>query len=427
MLHITDHKQKRIKWKNNTKCGGMVRKNKKISINVRGTVYETFEETLQRFPHTLLGDPTLRISHYDVQRNSLYFDNTCEAFDAILFYYQSNGCLVRPPWVPMEKFEFECLFFKLGENAIKSMKEREGYDTQKKVTVKNERKTCRRKLWNFLEKPESSLMSRLYTFLSLMMVFFSITLDCFETTLPVLPSDYDIMQDNWEKTKLSLNTFFAAEFIIRFSACPYRRKFCKAFLNIVDFFAIFPSFLTYFLDRENTRSIMFVRVLRTLRVLRLIRLSKSFQTLSVVLHILVKSLADLLTLIFCMLISCTIFGSIIYYAEHFSESPDQRTSQISSIPEGMYFAMQTVVSIGYGDIVPSSFAGKITTAMTAIVGALTMTVPLLSLGGKYFATYTKTFDVNLSADLINTPGPNVQNEEAKKRELNKTTNDLKDI
>ena len=69
------------------------------------------------------------------------------------------------------------------------------------------------------------------------------------------------------------------------------------------------------------------------------------------------------------------------------------------------------MSIGYGDIVPISLAGKITTAMTAIVGALTMTVPLLSLGGKYFATYTKTFDVNLSADLISTPSPNVHNQE----------------
>ena len=389
----------------------MVQKNKKIAINVRGTVYETFEETLQRFPSTLLGDPALRLDYFDISRKSLYFDSPREAFDAILFYYQSNGCLVRPPWIPMECFEMECLFFQLGENAIKSMKEREGYDTQKKVDLELERLTFQKRFWNFLEKPESSLVSRIYTFISLLLVFFSVTLDCFETTLPVLPTDYNLLDDNWEKTKLSLNIFFAVEFLFRILAAPDRKRFCKGALNIVDFFAIYPSFLIYLLERENARSIMFVRVLRTLRVLRLIRLSKSFQTLSVVLHILVKSLADLLTLIFCMLISCTIFGSIIYYAEHFSEKPGDRVSQISSIPEGMYFAMQTVVSIGYGDIVPISLAGKITTAMTAIVGALTMTVPLLSLGGKYFATYTKTFDVNLSADLISTPSPNVHNQE----------------
>ena len=392
--------------------------NKKIFISVSGSAYETFEETLQRFPHTLLGNPTLRIHHYDVRNDVFYFDRSRVAFDAILFYYQSNGCLVRPPWIPMEVFEYECIFFKLGENAIKEMKEREGYDTKKKVLVEDGRKTCRMRLWDFLEKPETSLPARLFTFFSLMLVFFSITLDCFETTLPELPSDFNVLEDNWEKTKLSLNIFFAVEFLLRLTASPDKRKFARGFLNVVDSFAIFPSFLTYAMDRENVRSILFVRVLRTLRVLRLVRLSKSFQTLSVVLHILVKSLADLLTLVFCMLISCTIFGSIIYYAEHFSETPGQRSSQISSIPEGMYFAMQTVVSIGYGDIVPSSLAGKITTAMTAIIGALTMTVPLLSLGGKYFATYTKTFDVNLSVDLINTPGPNVLEEEEAAKQKN---------
>ena len=391
----------------------MVQRNKKIVINVRGTIYETFEETLQRFPRTLLGDPVLRLRYFDIARKSLYLDSPREAFDAILFYYQSNGCLVRPPWIPMERFEMECLFFQLGENAIKSMKEREGYDTHKKVVVEIERLTLRRRLWNFLEKPESSLLSRIYTVLSLLLVFLSVTLDCFETTLAELPSDYAILEDKLEKTKLSLNVFFAVELLARIAAAPDCKRFCKGALNIVDFFAIFPSFLIYLLEREDARSIMFVRVLRTLRVLRLIRLSKSFQTLSVVLHILVKNLADLLTLIFCMLISCTIFGSIIYYAEHFSESPGERVSQISSIPEGMYFAMQTVVSIGYGDIVPISLAGKLTTAMTAIVGALTMTVPLLSLGGKYFATYTNTFNVNLSADLISTPGPNVQKDVSK--------------
>jgi len=397
-----------------------VSRSKKVFISVSGLAYETFEETLRRFPQTLLGNPTLRIHHYDVRKDIFYFNRSRASFDAILFYYQSNGCLVRPPWIPMEVFEYECIFFKLGENAIKEMKEREGYDTQKKVVVQHRPKTCCMWLWDFLEKPETSFAARLYTFFSLMLVFFSITLDCFETTLPQLPSNFNILDDMWEKTKLSLNIFFAAEFLLRLAASPDRKKFAHAFLNVVDFFAIFPSFLTYVLDRENVRSILFVRVLRTLRVLRLVRLSKSFQTLSVVLHILVKSLTDLLTLIFCMLISCTIFGSIIYYAEYFSENPNRRISQISSIPEGMYFAMQTVVSIGYGDIVPSSLAGKITTAVTAIIGALTMTVPLLSLGGKYFATYTKTFDVNLSVDLINTPGPSVQEEEAaRKKKQNK--------
>lgn len=378
---------------------GMVRISKKVYINVSGTVYETFEETLQRFPNTLLGSTVLRIRYYDCKTDVFYFDRSRVAFEAILFYYQSNGCLVRPPWIPMEIFEFECIFFRLGENAIKRMKEREGYDTQKKILVQDADRSCRAKMWELFEKPESSLVARIYTFLSMLFILFAITMDCFETTLSTNQS-----HESWELTKLSLNMFFAVEFILRFMFSPSKLMFVRKTLNIVDFIAIFPSFLTYALELKKLKSILFVRILRTFRVLRLVRLSRSFETLSVVLHILIKSLSDLLMLIFCMLISCTVFGSIIYYSEHIQ---DQKTSPMISIPEAMYFAMQTVVSIGYGDLVPITLAGKIASAITAIFGALTMTVPLLSLGGKYFATYTKTFKVKLTAQLINTPGPEV--------------------
>lgn len=329
----------------------------------------------------------------------------------------------------MELFEYECIYFRLGELAIKKMKEREGYDTQKKIIVHDIDQSCREKVWEIFDKPESSLPARIYTFLSLLAIFFAITMDCFETTLPELSNSPDVFADSWETTKLMVNMLFATEFLIRFTFSPSKMKFLCKTLNVIDFVAIFPSFLTYAMDLKNVKSILFVRVLRTFRVLRLVRLSKSFQTLSVVLHILLKSLSDLLMLIFCMLISCTVFGSIVYYAERFSDLRNEMNSPITSIPEAMYFAMQTVVSIGYGDLVPVSLAGKLTSAMTAIVGALTMTVPLLSLGGKYFATYTKTFNINLTTKLINTPGPEVLRKEngqhlKKKREiLNEDNND----
>ena len=97
-----------------------------------------------------------------------------------------------------------------------------------------------------------------------------------------------------------------------------------------------------------------------------------------------------------MLISITLFGSMIYYTEI-----DNPETPIVSVPEGMWLAMQTVVSVGYGDKIPVSIWGKIASALTAVIGALTMTLPLLSLGGKYFAIYTKTFDVLKTSFLGN--------------------------
>ena len=105
-----------------------------------------------------------------------------------------------------------------------------------------------------------------------------------------------------------------------------------------------------------------------------------------------------------MLISVILFGSLVYYTEM-----GAKDSQVTSIPEAMWFAMITVVSVGYGDVIPSSALGKLAGALTAIFGALTMTLPLLSLGGKYFSMYTKTFDVDLS-ETISKPTHNALQE-----------------
>ncbi|XP_057314793.1 potassium voltage-gated channel subfamily A member 2-like isoform X1 [Hydractinia symbiolongicarpus] len=389
----------------------MLQPNTRIFLNISGCLYETFERTLRRFPTTLLGDKKRREKFYMQNDNFYFFNRSRAAFDAILYYYQSNGCLVRPPWIPMEQFEFECIFYELGEDAIKSMKEREGYDPQRKlVTRPRQIGHTLEILWDFFEYPESSLYARIYAFVSLLFIIFSVILDCFETSPGIkLHQRHDIaLFDPWDHFKLALNIFFAVEFTLRFVSSPNTIHFLTSLSNVVDFLAIFPSFLTYLLNKEHVESILFIRVLRTFRILRLIRLSKSFETLSVVLHILSKSLSDLLMLIFCMLISCVVFGGIIYYTE--LGAPE---TPITSIPEGMWLAMQTVVSIGYGDIVPASSLGKCAAAATAVVGALTMTVPLLSLGGRYFSIYTKTYDVSLSPDLISTPGPGVKVKKSK--------------
>ena len=378
--------------------------NKRVHLNISGCSYETLEKTLHRFPETLLGDRDRRNIYFDVRTGVYFFNRSRVAFDAILFYYQSNGCLIRPPFLPMQVFELECIFYQLGQEAIKQMKKREGYDTQKKVYSVTKNKKGIQWLWEFLECPESSLKARIYSFVSLLLIFFSVALDSFET-LPELKqhrnNKYNLY-DPYNNTKLALYIFFALEFLLRFISSPSKRTFCISVGNIIDALAIFPSFSIYFTEKPLTDTFIF-RMFRTIRIFRLVRLSRSFETLSVVLHILSESLSDLFMLIFCMLISCVVFGSMTYYTEI-----DTPTSPISSIPEGMWFAMQTVVSIGYGDIVPVSVFGKIVASITAVFGALTMTVPLLSLGGRYFAIYTNTFDVSLSANLIRTPSANVK-------------------
>ena len=86
-----------------------------ITLNVSGMRYETLKTTLHRFPDTLLGDEKQRNSFYVESKKAFFFNRCRLSFDAILYYYQSGGILVRPSSVPLVTFKKEVVFFNLGQ------------------------------------------------------------------------------------------------------------------------------------------------------------------------------------------------------------------------------------------------------------------------------------------------------------------------
>jgi voltage-gated potassium channel Kch len=79
-----------------------------------------------------------------------------------------------------------------------------------------------------------------------------------------------------------------------------------------------------------------------------------------------------LTIFFCIL-SILIAGSSLYYAERLSNPTE---SQIISVMDGMWLAITTITTIGYGDIVPKSLFGMILGALTTIIGVLIIDLPM---------------------------------------------------
>ena len=70
---------------------GMLKGRRKVVFNVSGEIYETFEETLSRYPETLLGNRKKRSVYYCSSSGLDYFDRSRLFFDAILTYYQLDG------------------------------------------------------------------------------------------------------------------------------------------------------------------------------------------------------------------------------------------------------------------------------------------------------------------------------------------------
>ncbi|CAF5062797.1 unnamed protein product, partial [Rotaria sp. Silwood1] len=126
----------------------------RININVSGLHFETLKSTLEFYPNTLLGNEERRKYFYDSIHNEYFFDRHRSCFDAILYYYQSNGRLRRPNFVSIDTFLEEITFFDLGEQALAQAREEENLKELKKISLPRNR--FRRYLWATLEHPEFS-------------------------------------------------------------------------------------------------------------------------------------------------------------------------------------------------------------------------------------------------------------------------------
>ncbi|KAJ7357788.1 potassium channel [Desmophyllum pertusum] len=93
----------------------------RITINVSGMRFETYESTLARLPDSLLGSPLKRAPYYDPINNEFYFDRNRNVFDSILFYYQSGGLtggvLEKPDGIAEGTFLTEVKFYELGRDS----------------------------------------------------------------------------------------------------------------------------------------------------------------------------------------------------------------------------------------------------------------------------------------------------------------------
>ena len=114
-----------------------------------------------------------------------------------------------------------------------------------------------------------------------------------------------------------------------------------------------------------------VRILRMLRILKLSRYSRGLRILGMtlyrsarVLSLLVmfqvgKSLNFIFRIFnhFFKIVLAVTFGSLVFYMEF--DAPDAIDIEITSIPEGIWFAIITMTTVGYGDVVPKTVMGKV--------------------------------------------------------------------
>ena len=92
-------------------------------------------------------------------------------------------------------------------------------------------------------------------------------------------------------------------------------------------------------------------------------------------------------LLFFLVLGIIIFASLVYYAERIQSNPQ---NDFNSIPLGLWWALVTMTTVGYGDMVPKTYLGMFVGALCALGGVLTVALPVPVIVSNFEMYYSHT-------------------------------------
>ncbi|PIE68753.1 MAG: ion transporter [Deltaproteobacteria bacterium] len=159
---------------------------------------------------------------------------------------------------------------------------------------------------------------------------------------------------------------FSLEYALRLCCVSNPIRYALSMLGIIDLLAILPSYLSLLLP--GTQYLMVIRVLRVLRIFRVLKLVHYVGEIRALHQALAASRRKITVFLFSVLTLMVIFGSLMYLVE----GP---ANGFTSIPRGIYWAIVTMTTVGYGDISPQTSLGQTVASLIMILGYGILAVP----------------------------------------------------
>ena len=146
---------------------------------------------------------------------------------------------------------------------------------------------------------------------------------------------------------------------------------------MIDLLAIVPTFLSLLFPASASLAV--VRILRMLRIFRVLKLAEYSSEAGVLIQALLRARRKILVFVGTVLTITVVFGALMYVIEGPAHG-------YTSIPTGMYWAVVTMATVGFGDIAPGTALGRFVTSVLIIIGYSIIAVPT----GIYTAELART-------------------------------------
>lgn len=209
------------------------------------------------------------------------------------------------------------------------------------------------------------------------------------TTNHVLDKISTNAHDAFFYIECTCNAWFSFEFLMRITASPNRWEFIKSSVNIIDMIATLSFYIDLGLQKfashlENADILEFFSIIR---IMRLFKLTRHSSGLKILIQTFRASAKELTLLVFFLVLGIVIFASLVYYAEKIQDNPK---NDFKSIPLGLWWALVTMTTVGYGDMVPKTYVGMFVGALCALAGVLAIALPVPVIVSNFAMYYSHT-------------------------------------
>ncbi|MAE13145.1 ion transporter [Candidatus Woesearchaeota archaeon] len=180
---------------------------------------------------------------------------------------------------------------------------------------------------------------------------------CFIFVLETYPIAESTRALLW-KIEIITVIFFIVEYLARLYGARDRFKHVKDIYSIIDLLAILPTLSLIFIPA--TLNIGFVRIIRVFRVFRIFRFLRFTADPNFFFGRVTLMLFNILRLAITILLIFFVSSGLFYHVE------SQINPEINTFGDAFYFTVVTLTTVGFGDIIPLSEAGRWITVLMII-------------------------------------------------------------
>ena len=229
-------------------------------------------------------------------------------------------------------------------------------------------------------------VSRLYDFFNSMSIVVNLTVSVMYT--------FQTTREKYGTVLLTVEAvtvaFFAVDYLLRLWTAKFLRpklseglalrRYIFSFNGIVDLL----SFLPYYLPVFFPAGAVAFRMFRVVRIFRLFRINAYYDSLNIITEVITSKRQQLFSSVFIISVLMLAASLCMYSLEHEAQ-PDVFTNAFS----GIWWAVSTLLTVGYGDIYPITYTGKIFSIIITFLGVGMVAIPTGIISAGFVDQYSR--------------------------------------